>query len=159
MLYVAVKRTEGERSYVILARGQSLDKLSAEEVQEFIAWAKEAQKRTSFDVGIIGYPRCAMLMTENDKGRLAYLPVQTVLMAECFMPKPESTNKERAASLGLFDKALGKIGKGMGVGDVYCYIPFSESDYAFKVMRHGWKEIENVRLFKKPTGVSVAEAT
>lgn len=140
---------------MILSRGQSLDKLTQEEVQEFVAWAKEAQKRTSFDLNIIGYPRCAMLMTENGRGTLAYLPVQTVLMAECFVPRPDSTDHERAASLGKFDDALQALARKMSIGDVYCFIPETEADYAEKVQNHGWKEVKDVRLFKKPTGVIV----
>lgn len=127
------------------------------EVQEFIGWSKIARERTTFDPEIIGYPRCAMLMAENGRGNLAYLPCQTVLMAECFVPRPDATNRERAASLGLFDKSLGRIARSMSVGDVYTYVPFAESDYAYKIMHHGWQEIENVRLFKKPTGVKVGE--
>ena len=140
---------------MISVRGQSLGKMSPEEVQQFIAWAQEAQKRTSFDPQIIGYPRCAMLITEDAKGPLAYLPCQTVLMAEVFVPRPESTNRQKAASLGLFDDSLAKIAKGMNVGDVYCYVPLSEWDYAEKIQNHGWVEIGDVRLFKKPTGVSL----
>jgi hypothetical protein len=142
---------------LILVRGQALGKMSQDEVKEFIAWTKTAPPRNLFDPNIIGYPRCAMLMTENGEGNLAYLPCQTVLMAEGFVPKPGSTNRQRAASLGLFDKSLGRIAKSMSVGEVYTYVPFAESDYAFKIMRHGWKEIENVRLFKKPTGVKVGD--
>lgn len=96
-----------------------------------------------------------MLMSEDKEGKLAYLPVQTVLMAECFVPLPASTNRQKAASLGLFDRTLGKIAVNMKVGDVYTYIPDVETDYIAKVKRHGWQEIEEVRLFKKPTGVKV----
>jgi|SRR6185437_17012886 len=140
---------------MISVRGQALGKLTPEEVQQFIDWAQEAQKRTSFDAQIIGHPRCAMLITEDREGPLAYLPCQTVLMAEVFIPRPESTNHRKAASLGLFDDALMKIARSMEVGDVYCYVPNTEGDYAEKIQRHGWVEVEDVRLFKKSTGVTV----
>jgi hypothetical protein len=96
-------------------------------------------------------------MAEGREGNLAYLPCQTVVMAECFVPKPKSTSLQRAASLGAFDKSLMRIARSIEVGEVYAYVPFAESDYAYKIMHHGWKEIENVRLFKKPTGVKVGE--
>lgn len=96
-----------------------------------------------------------MLITEDDKGPLSYLLCQTVLMAEVFIPRPDSRSSQKAASLGLFDDALGKLGRGMDVGDVYCYVPLSEWDYAEKIQRHGWQEIGDVRLFKKPTGAKV----
>lgn len=140
---------------MILARGQSLGRMTASEIKQFIEWAKEAQERTTFDLSIIGYPRCAMLITEDAKGPLAYLPVQTTIMAECFIPRPESTNRARAASLGRFDESLMKIARHMNVGDVYAFIPESEWDYANKVQRHGWVEIPRVRLFKKHTGVTL----
>lgn len=142
---------------MILVRGQALGKMSPGEVKEFISWTHGVLMQNGFDPNIIGYPRCAMLMTENGEGNLAYLPCQTVLMAEGFVPKPESTNRQRAASLGLFDKSLARIARSMNIGDVYTYVPFAESDYAFKIMHHGWREIENVRLFKKPTGVKVGD--
>lgn len=140
---------------MILVRGQSLGRMTPDEVKKFIEWAHAAQNRTSFDLQIIGYPRCAMLITEDAKGPLAFLACQTSIMAEVFIPRPESTNRERAASLGKFDHSLMRIAKEMNVGDVYCFIPDSEVDYQEKVLRHGWKEVKNVRLFKKSTGVSV----
>lgn len=140
---------------MILARGQSLGRMTPEEVKQFIAWAKAAQERTTFNLSIIGYPRCAMLITENAKGPLAYLPLQMTIMAECFIPRPESTNRQRAASLGKFDDSLMKIARQLNVGDVYTFIPDSEPDYAEKVQQHGWVEIPKVRLFKKYTGVTL----
>jgi hypothetical protein len=140
---------------MILARGQSLGRMTPQEVKQFIEWAKVAQERTTFDLSIIGYPRCAMLITEDAKGPLAYLPIQTTVMAEVFIPRPDSTNRQRAASLGKFDESLMRIAKQMNVGDVYTFIPSSEPDYANKVQRHGWVEIPFVRLFKKYTGVAL----
>ncbi len=140
---------------MILARGQSLGMMKPEEVKQFIEWAKAAQNRTSFDPSIIGHPRCAMLITEDAQGPLAYLPVQTTIMAEVFLPRPASTNRQRAASLGKFDESLMKIARSMNVADVYTFIPDTEADYAAKVQRHGWVEIPYVRLFKKFTGVTV----
>lgn len=142
---------------MIIMRGESLGRMTEIEVQEFISWTHAVPARNLFDSDIIGYPRCAMLMTGTENGNLAYLPCQTVLMAEGFVPNPDATNRQKAASLGLFDKSLARIARSMSVGDVYTYVPFAESDYAYKIMRHGWKEIENVRLFKKPTGVKVGE--
>ena len=142
---------------MILVRGESLGRMSETEVQEFIGWSKAMPASNLFDPEIIGYPRCAMLMAENKIGNLAYLPCQTVLMAEGFVPRPDATNRQRAASLGLFDESLARIARSMSIGDVYTYVPFAESDYAYKIMHHGWREIENVRLFKKPTGVKVGE--
>jgi|SRR6185312_126648 len=140
---------------MIKVRGQALGKLEPEEVKQFIEWAQEAQKRTSFDAEIIGHPLCSMLITEKDDEKLAYLPIQTVLMAEVFVPKPDATNTEKAASLGLFDMYLRKLATALEIGDVYCYVPLTEWDYAEKIQRHGWVEIGDVRLFKKPTGVTV----
>ena len=144
---------------MLTVRGQSLGNLKPEEVQQFIAWAKDAQKRTTFDLGIVGYPRCAMLMAGNGRGALAYLLCQTVIVAEVFIPRPESTQRERAACLGLFDKSLARIAKSMNIGDVYAFIPCAEEDYIHKVQKHGWSEIPSVRLFKKSTGVSVDSGT
>lgn len=140
---------------MILVRGEMVKTLKPDEIKKFIDWATAARSRTTFDPTIIGYPRTAVLITENMHGTLAFLACQTTIMAEVFIPRPESTNRERAASLGKFDKTLMKIAEGMNVGDVYCFIPDSEVDYQEKVMRHGWKEVPNVRLFKKSTGVSV----
>ena len=140
---------------MILTRGESPGTMKPAEVQEFIGWYGEARARTSFDIGIIGYPRCAMLMAENGEGNIAYLPVQTVLMAEVFVPKPGSTEREKAASLGKFDAALLRIARGMSVGDVYTYVPDEEEDYIQKIIHHGWVETPGVRLFKKRAGVPV----
>lgn len=140
---------------MILSRGQSLGMLKPEEVRQFIEWANIAQNRTSFDPSIIGHPRCAMLITEDAQGPLAYLPVQTTIMAEVFIPRPESTDRERAASLGKFDESLMRIARAMNVADVYTFIPDTEGDYAAKVQRHGWVAVPGVRLYKKFTGVTV----
>jgi hypothetical protein len=139
----------------INVRGFNLGELSEEQKREFIQWAGLARSRTTFDSNIIGYPRCAMLIAESSKGATAYLPVQTTLMAELFLPNPDSTNREKALSLGRFDDALIEIAKSMNIGDVYCYVPDGEADYAEKIQSHGWEEIPNVRLFKKRSGVEV----
>jgi hypothetical protein len=139
---------------MITVRGEMIKTMTPEEVKAFIEWAAAARNRTTFDPSIVGYPRTAVLITEDRQGTLAFLACQTTIMAEVFLPRPESTNRERAASLGKFDKAIMKIAKEMNVGDVYCFIPETEEDYAEKVTSHGWKEVEGVRLFKKPTGVS-----
>lgn len=140
---------------MILARGQSLGMLKPEEVRQFIEWAKIAQNRTGLDPSVIGHPRCAMLITEDARGPLAYLPVQTTIMAEGFIPRPEATNRQLAVSLGEFDKSMMDIARSMNVADVYTFIPDAEPDYANKVQRHGWVEIPEVRLFKKFTGVTL----
>jgi len=140
---------------MVTIKGQSLGKLSPDEVKEFISWTNATWDRGNFDIGIIAYPRCAMLITSNSLGRSAYLPCQTVLMAECFIPKPDATKREKVESLTAFDDGLQEIAKSMEVGDVYLYVPEAEVDYANQLERHGWQEIENVRLFKKPTGVTV----
>jgi hypothetical protein len=136
-------------------------------VREFIEWAKAAQKRTGFDVGIIGYPKCFMLYTEesaDDRAReeipgqafrCAYLPCQTVLMAEVFIPNPESSTRDKVKSLKAFDKAMQDISRKARYGDVYLYVPREEIDYARQLARNGWQEVEDVRLFKKPTGITV----
>lgn len=140
---------------MIRIRGQALGKMSEEEVQEFILWSKAAQDRTTFDLNIVGHPRCAMLITSNGIGRIAYLLCQTVLMAECFIPNPQATKRQKVESLTAFDDGLTTIAKGMNIGDVYLYVPVAEVSYANQIERHGWQEIEGVRLFKKPTGVTV----
>lgn len=139
---------------MIIVRGESIGKMKPEEVKKFIDWATEARERTTFDPSIIGYPRTAVLITEDEKGPLAFLACQTTIMAEVFIPRPDSDDRKRAASLGKFDKSIMKIAEQMNVGDVYCFIPETEGDYAKKVQRHGWKEVSKVRLFKKSTGVS-----
>lgn len=96
-----------------------------------------------------------MLATENSRGTLAYLLAQPVIMAEVFIPNPESSNLQKAASLGLFDKELIETAKSVEVGDVYTFVPDMETEYADKIQNHGWVEVEGVRLFKKSTGVTV----
>jgi hypothetical protein len=140
---------------MILVRGEMIKTMTPDEVKKFIEWATAARVRTTFDPGIIGYPRTAVLITEDEKGPLSFLACQTTIMAEVFIPRPDATDREKAASLGKFDKSIMKIAAGMNVGDVYCFIPDSEEDYAEKVQNHGWKEVPAVRLFKKSTGVSV----
>lgn len=136
-------------------RGQALGKMQPEEVQQFISWTQATWERGNFDINIIGYPRCAMLITSNSAGTSAYLPCQTVIMAECFIPKPGASKREKVESLKKFDEGLLEIAKNMNVGDVYLYVPTAEVDYANQLERKGWQEIEGVRLFKKPTGVKV----
>jgi hypothetical protein len=139
---------------MILIRGEMIKTMTPDEVKKFIDWATQARTRATFDPSIIGYPRTAVLITEDAEGPLAFLACQTTIMAEIFIPRPDSDNRERAASLGKFDEAITKIAKEMNVGDIYCFVPETEQDYAGKVQRHGWKEIEGVRLFKKSTGIS-----
>lgn len=139
---------------MILVRGEMVKTMKPEEVKKFIDWATTARSRTTFDPSIVSYPRTAILLTENAEGTLAFLACQTTIMAEVFIPKPESTNRQRAASLGKFDKTLIQIAEKMNVGDIYCFIPDTEVDYQEKVTRHGWREVPNVRLFKKSTGIA-----
>lgn len=119
------------------------------EQKQFSLWAWGARARTTFDVDIIGHPRAAMLITEDEQGPTSYLPVQTVLMAEVFIPRPEMSNRHIALSIGRLDSALVELGKSLNIADVYCYVPGSEIDYAVKIQRHGWVEVPNVHLFKK----------
>jgi len=76
-------------------------------------------------------------------------------MAEVFIPRPGSSERERRGKSWKvrqvhYEKSSGT----MNVGDVYCFVPETEQDYAEKVQRHGWKEVPYVRLFKKSTGIS-----
>jgi hypothetical protein len=139
----------------MILHGKGHGQLTQEQVREFIEWAKAAQKRTGFDVGIIGYPKCFMLYTEEDGERSAYLPCQTVLMAEVFIPNPGASTRDKVKSLKAFDKAMQDISRKARYGDVYLYVPREEIDYARQLARNGWQEVEDVRLFKKPTGVTV----
>lgn len=142
----------------ITARGTSLGDLTIEERKQFLRWAWDARNYASFDTGIFGYPRVVMLHAESDR-KLAYLPVQTVLMAEAFIPDPESTNKEKAVSLGKFDEILLSLARQTFMGDVYMYSPWHEQEdeqaWLDRLMAHGWEEIPHVRLFKKRSGVQV----
>lgn len=140
---------------MVKARRQRVGGMSQEAAQQFSTWARIARQRAPFDEQIIGYPRCSMLIAENGKGPTAYLPYQPVLMAEAFVPIPECSTRQKIESLLEFDKGLVQIARIMDIGDVYLYVPVKEVDYANQLERKGWLEIENVRLFKKPTGVSV----
>jgi hypothetical protein len=140
---------------LITVRGVALGELRQEEVREFVDWAEQAQTRTTFDHAIIGYKKTSMLIAEKHGSAVAYLPAQTVVMAEVFIPRPDATNREKAYSLGKFDESLMALGRELEVGDVYCYVPVAEADYADKVQRHGWEEVPAVRLFKKRTGVKI----
>lgn len=132
----------------ISTRIVAMPEITEEERNEFANWAWQARSRTTFDLNIIGHPRAVMFIAENGT-RTAYLPVQTVLMAECFIPKPGADNREKAHCLGMFDRALLQAAEKIDVADVYTYIPDIELPYISKVQHHGWKEVPNVRLFKK----------
>lgn len=138
----------------VTTRLMLVSEMSEEAQQEFISWAWDARFRTTFQSKIIGHPRTVMFSAEKDGATTAYLPTQTVLMAEAFIPDPESSEALKAISLGRLDQALVAAAKNTGIGDVYCYIPASEPDYMSKVERHGWKEVKDVKLFRK----SVIEA-
>ena len=138
----------------MILHGKRLGELTTEQVREFIEWAK-AQKRAELDVDIIGHPKCFMLYTEEAATRMAYLPCQVVLMAEIFIPNPEASTRDKVKSLKAFDKAMMDISKRAKYGDVYLYVPRQEIDYARQLIRNGWGEVEDVRLLKKPTGITV----
>lgn len=138
---------------MILTRCETIVTLKPTELRQLSEWTRAARPRASFDLTILGYPRCTILIAEDAKGPLAYLPVQTTIMAEDFIPRPDSTNRQRAASLGKFDELLMRTAKRMNIADVYTFIPNSEADYATKVQRHDWVEIPFVRLFAKHAGV------
>lgn len=141
----------------LVVRGANLGEMTQKEQTEFIEWTMQARSRTTFDPAILGYHRTAMFIAEVEGQALAYLPVQTVLMAEVFIPQPESTNKERALALGRFDEALMLVGSSLNIGDVYCFCPLGEEKYMEKIMAHGWVEVPQIRLFKKATGAKVPE--
>ena len=135
----------------------ALWELTAAEQRLFIAWVKEAFKRTSFDLMIFTYPRVAMLIADQGDDPLAFLPVQVALTAECFIPRPGATNKEKALALWRFDEALRDLARNMNIGDIYCWVPVGEEAYMDKIQDHGWEEIENVRLFKRKSGIKIPE--
>lgn len=137
----------------VTTRLMLVSEMSEEAQQEFISWAWESRVTTAFESKILGHPRAVMFSAETDH-TTAYLPTQTVLMAEVFIPDPKASAAIRAISLGRLDEALIRAAKQTGIGDVYCYIPTCEPDYSRKVQRHGWKEVQEVRLFRK----SVIEA-
>lgn len=137
----------------ITTRVVAIAEMEPGEQEQFVAWAWPARSRTTFDSQIIGYPRTVMFIAE-DTLPVAYLPVQTTLMAEVLIPEPGLSKRAIAAILGSFDEALMKASAATGIGDVYTYLPHSETDYANKILRHGWKEVRDVRLFKKSGRVS-----
>lgn len=143
-----------EAEAVLIVRGGPIWSIGEDRAKEFCEWAS-SQSRTTFDKNVVAYPRAIMLATENSRGTVAYLLAQPVIMAEVFIPNPESSNLQKAASLGLFDKELIETAKSVEVGDVYTFVPDMETEYADKIQNHGWVEVEGVRLFKKSTGVTV----
>lgn len=127
----------------------TIGEMSPEQQKEFADWAWRARGRTTFDAGMLGHPRAAMFIARNSGAEAAYLPVETVLMAESFIPRPGISNLAIAAALGCFDKALLHAASMTGIGNIYCYVPEGEIDYANKIERHGWVEVPAVRLFRK----------
>jgi hypothetical protein len=126
----------------------AMGELDEAERAEFAKWAWRARSRTTFDLDIIGHSRAVMFIAENGN-RTAYLPVHTVLMAESFIPRPELGNRDKAYSLGMFDRALIESARKLEIKSVYCFVPECELDYIEKVQRHGWMEVPQVRLFRK----------
>jgi hypothetical protein len=126
-----------------------IGEMTEPEQTQFIDWAWTARDRTTFDSNVIGHPRTTMFICEDRGIPIAYLPTQTVLMAEAFIPRPGMEKRMIAAALGRFDEALYRAARTTGIGDIYCYVPTTESDYAGKVMRHGWVEVPEVRLFRQ----------
>lgn len=125
-----------------------MSEVTEAEQKEFAEWAWKARSRTTFDLEIIGHPRAVMFITECEE-RKAYLPVHTVLMAESFIPRPGLDNRDKAYSLGMFDRLLQAAAEKLGIKTIYTFVPDIELDYIEKVQRHSWKEVEHVRLFKK----------
>lgn len=125
-----------------------MGEVSEGERKEFAAWAWAAQNRTTFDLDIIGHPRAVMFIAEKESPR-AYLPVQSVLMAEVFIPQPGANLRTKVEALQSFDKALMSAAERIEIQDVYCFVPDAEIEYSRQLTRYGWKEIEQVRLFKK----------
>jgi hypothetical protein len=137
-------------------RGEAIGGLTQEEIQNFINWAWVARGRTTFDNRILSYNRTAMLIAETHEP-MAFLPVQMTLMAEAFIPRPSATPMALAYTLGQFDNALMNMAGALDVGEVHTYVPVGEQDYMKKIQRHGWVEIPDVRLFKKPRPVALQE--
>jgi hypothetical protein len=127
----------------------TMGELPEDQQKEFVDWAWRARSRTTFDPAIIGHARAVMFMACNSGELAAYLPAQTVLMAEAFIPRPGLSPLATAAALGCFDKALSRAARATGIGHVYCYLPEAEIDYANRIEAHGWDEVEAVRLFRK----------
>ncbi len=128
-----------------------MGELPEEQQKEFADWAWRARSRTTFDPAILGHARAVMFMARNSGKVAAYLPTQTVLMAEAFIPRPGLSPLATAAALGSLDNALVRAARSTGIEHVYCYLPEGEVDYANKIESHGWEEIEAVRLFRKRT--------
>lgn len=139
----------------ISVRGLSPGQLTPEEAQEFTLWATGNRNRTVFDPKVLGYPRSAVLIADDHDGPVAYSHCQTVIMAESFIPMPGSDGRTRVLALLKFDEALQSLAKSTNVGDVYCYVPTTEEQYAAQLQKKGWEEIPTVRLFKKSTGIKV----
>lgn len=139
----------------ISVRGLGPGQLTAEESQEFTLWAVGNRDRTVFDPNVLGYPRAAVLIADDPDGPVAYSHCQTVIMAESFVPMPGSNSRTRTRALLKFDEALLSLAKSTNVGDVYCFVPDTEEQYAAQIQKKGWVEIPTVRLFKKSTGIKV----
>lgn len=98
-------------------------------------------------LGILKYKSTAICIAEDADGPTGFIPVQSVLMAESFIPKPGMSNLNLALCLWKLDEMLRNLASAVQHSEIYMFT--AEEDYADKIQKHGWVEVKNVRLFKK----------
>lgn len=82
---------------------------------------KDWMRRTpEADLGILDYPTCTVLASENGAGPIAYLPAHTALMIESVAMNPNAINSlAKAEALNDLMKAMFLLASGVGIKEVY----------------------------------------
>ena len=87
-----------------------------EEAKEINAWL---QQNPSFDSRILAYPTYRIITSYGEKGNIAHLPSQQVLVLESAATRPEASDAEKAQALRDLVKASQLLASSFGLKEIY----------------------------------------
>lgn len=95
--------------------------IKPEEFDTLVKWLVEQQDKNYVDLGMLSYPKTAVLVAGNGTPNL-FMPVQPVLMLESLAAKPGISGRDFMKSLKCLVDSVKEIAAKQGIAELYFFI-------------------------------------
>ena len=130
--------------------------MSEHDARDFIEYVWSMRSLNMFDKDVLTYPRTVMLRARNEEGNQLFVPLQSVLMYDSIAPRPGLSPMAEARALSKIGEVVDQAAQHSGTREVYFFC--RDDRVADLCARHGYEEIQNVRVLRKkinPTSPSI----
>ena len=133
-----------------------LSAMTEQDARDFCEYVWSMHGLNMFQPEVLTYPRAVMLRARNEEGNQLFIPLQSVLMYDSIAPRPGLSPMAEARALSKIGEVVDQAAQHSGTREVYFFC--RDDRVADLCARHGYEEIQNVRVLRKkisPTSPSI----